>query len=535
MAHEGGVHAGQAHALARELDLTRDLRNIARVLGEGEGVDELIRRGLDWLARVAPYDLATLFELEGDRLVVRAARGRLANDAVKRHAISLDEFPTVREALELRRARAFTEDDHAHGDGDPFDGVLDLPAGHACMVVPLAAGDRPLGILALDRARCERYAQPVVDLVEVYGQLLSLALVNAELSSALARLSAQEHAVKSLLERERYGANAIEARQERPAIDASRSPKMRAVYERAAQVAVADTPVLVRGETGTGKEHLARLLHARSRRSDRPFVTMNCAAIPESLLEPELFGVVKGAFTGAVASRPGRFQTANGGTLLLDEIGELSMPLQAKLLRVLQEGTFEPVGSDRTVRVDVRIVAATHVDLERAIAKGRFREDLYYRLAVFPLELPPLRERMEDLASLAAALIDRLSERANRRGRFKLGEDALAVLRGYHWPGNIRELANVLERAMILSPSSTLHASAIDLGSRAVAAPAAIERAGAVRTLEEVERDHIRETLVRTKGKLYGKDGAAALLGLKPSTLQSRMKKLAIPRVEAVE
>lgn len=523
---------------ARELDLTRDLRNIARVLGEGEGVDELIRRGLDWLARVAPYDLATLFELDGDRLVVRTARGRLANDAVRRHAISLSDFPTVREALELRRARAFTDDDHSHGDGDPFDGVLDLPSGHACMVVPLAAGDRPLGILALDRERCERYSPSVVDLVEVYGQLLSLALVNAELSSALARLRAQEREVTSLLERERYGAHTIESREEKQestAIDASRSPKMRAVYERAAQVAVADTPVLVRGETGTGKEHLARLLHARSRRRDRPFVTMNCAAIPENLLEPELFGVVKGAFTGAVASRPGRFQTANGGTLLLDEIGELSMPLQAKLLRVLQEGTFEPVGSDRTVRVDVRIVAATHVDLERAIEKGRFREDLYYRLAVFPLELPPLRERMEDLPSLAAALIERLAARANRRGRFKLGDDALSVLRGYHWPGNIRELANVLERAMILSPSSTLHASAIDLGSRASAAPVATNNAGSVRTLEEVERDHIRDTLVRTKGKLYGRDGAAALLGLKPSTLQSRMKKLGVARIEDAE
>jgi transcriptional regulator with GAF, ATPase, and Fis domain len=262
---------------------------------------------------------------------------------------------------------------------------------------------------------------------------------------------------------------------------------------------------------------------------------MNCAAIPENLLEPELFGVVKGAFTGAVASRPGRFQTANGGTLLLDEIGELTMPLQAKLLRVLQEGTFEPVGSDRTVRVDVRILAATHVDLEKAIAKGRFREDLYYRLAVFPLELPPLRERMEDLPSIAAALIDRLASRANRRGRFKLGDDALAVLRGYRWPGNIRELANVLERAMILSPTTTLHASSIDLGPRANAHD--IQRSSTsshvARTLEEVERDHIRATLARTKGKLYGQDGAAALLGLKPSTLQSRMKKLGVRRIES--
>jgi formate hydrogenlyase transcriptional activator len=302
--------------------------------------------------------------------------------------------------------------------------------------------------------------------------------------------------------------------------------------------------VLLRGETGTGKEHLARALHARSRRKDRPFVTMNCAAIPENLLEAELFGVVKGAYTGAVAARPGRFQTANGGTLLLDEIGELSLPLQAKLLRVLQEGTFEPVGSDRTVRVDVRILAATHVDLERAIAKGRFREDLYYRLNVFPLEIPSLRERMEDLPRLASVLLDRLASRANRKARCRLGDDALALLRRYDWPGNIRELANVLERAMILSPTSTLNASVIDLGPRASSAAqrplddrAALSgsSSGPVRTLEDVERDHIRATLARTRGKLYGKDGAAALLGLKPSTLQSRMKKLSIARVEESE
>ncbi len=519
-----------------ELDLTRDFRNIARLWSDGETIDEIIRRGLDWIARVAPYDLATLFELDGDRLVVRAARGRLANEAVRKHEISLTEYPTVREALEARRARAFTEDDHAHGDGDPFDGVLDLPAGHSCMVVPLAAGDRPLGILALDRERCERYAQTVVDLVEVYGQLLSLAIVNAELSSALARLRAQEQAHVSLLERDRYG-TATQQPRDGDSLEQSRSPKMRAVLQRAAQVALADTPVLIRGETGTGKEYLARALHARSRRAERPFVTMNCAAIPENLLEAELFGVVKGAYTGAHNNRPGRFQTANGGTLLLDEIGELSMPLQAKLLRVLQEGTFEPVGSDRTVRVDVRILAATHVDLEKAITKGRFREDLYYRLNVFPLEIPPLRERMEDLATIAATLVERLSARANRRVKFKLGDDAMSVLRAYRWPGNIRELANVLERAMILSPSSTLGASSIDLGARASehkldpSAPTAAPH-GALRTLEQIERDAIRDTLAFTKGKLYGRDGAAALLGLKPSTLQSRMKKLGVARVE---
>jgi transcriptional regulator with GAF, ATPase, and Fis domain len=242
---------------------------------------------------------------------------------------------------------------------------------------------------------------------------------------------------------------------------------------------------------------------------------------------------VKGSFTGATRDRSGRFQTANGGTLLLDEIGELSLDLQAKLLRVLQEGAFEPVGSDRTVRVDVRIIAATHVDLERAVAMGRFRADLYYRLNVFPLRLPALRERMEDLGPLSEALLAEQSTRTGRRGR-ALTEAALAKLRGYPWPGNIRELANVLERATILGDGAVLDADTIDLpNARPTLAPTAPTPTGrGARSMQEVEREHIREVLTQTRGRLYGKDGAAAILGLKPSTLQSRMKKLHIERLD---
>jgi transcriptional regulator with GAF, ATPase, and Fis domain len=507
-------------------DLTRDLRDLARIAGVDDGLDDLLRRGLDWLSRLAPYDLATIFALEGDTLVVRMARGSLAGPELRGHALSLDRFPSIREALETRRARAFTELDHAHGDGDPFDGVLDLPHGHACMVVPLVAGERAFGVLSLDRARCETYPQGVVDLAEVYGQILALAIANAEQRALLARLHQRDHERAALLEAELRGAD-------EGVLETSRSPAVREVARRARQVAATGTPVLILGETGTGKERLARAVHTWSPRAEQPFVTLNCAAIPAGLLESELFGHVKGAFTGAGRDRAGRFAMANGGTLLLDEIGELPVELQAKLLRVLQEGEFEPVGADRPVKVDVRILAATHVDLRRAIAAGRFREDLYYRLDVFPLSLPPLRERLEDLPLLCASLLQQSGKRTGRAPT-RVSDAALEKLAGYEWPGNLRELANVLERATILTDARVLGAETIDLPARGGAVPALPAprdpRTG-LGSLDDAQRAHIARVLAATEGRIYGPGGAAEILGLPPSTLQSRMKKLGLPRV----
>ena len=505
-------------------ELTRDLRALALRAGAGD-LDALLRRGLEWLARLAPYDLATVFDLVGDRLVVRAARGPLADRRVRAMSLDLSRFPTIREALASRRARAFTEHDHRDGDGDPFDGVLDLPPGHACMVVPLYTSEGPLGVLTLDRSRCETFPQSVVDLVEVYAQVLALAMENAAQREALARLHAQAEEHARLLDAEVHG-------DDDGVLSRSLSPAVQRLATRARQVARTDTPVLILGETGTGKEHLARAIHRWSARADRPFVKINCAAIPGALLESELFGHLRGSFTGATRDRAGRFQTADGGTLLLDEIGELPLDLQAKLLRVLQEGTFEPVGSDRTARVDVRVIAATHVDLARAVSEGRFRADLFYRLDVFPLTVPPLRARPEDLPALCESLLRELAKRTGRTG-CSVTPAGLARLRAYPWPGNIRELGNVLERATILSPSRELSPDVLDLpAAQGVphAPPPAAEPAPA--TLEEVEAAHIRAVLRATRGKIYGREGAAERLGLKPSTLQSRMKKLGIERVE---
>ncbi|WP_075004659.1 sigma 54-interacting transcriptional regulator [Stigmatella aurantiaca] len=488
-------------------------------------VTELLRRGLDWVTRIARFDLATLFLLKNARLVAVAARGPLANAQVRGHVLELAHFPQVRQALETRRARAFTEEDHT-GEGDPFDGVLDLPPGHSCMVVPLCSGERCYGVLTLDRAECETYAPSVVELVEVYGQILATALQSAEQRAVLERMHRQDREHAKLLESEL-------GRDSEGILESSLSPVMRDLARRARQVAETDTPVLLLGETGTGKERLARAIHRWSARADQPFVTLNCAAIPAGLLESELFGHVKGAFTGAIKDRAGRFQMAHRGTLLLDEIGELPVDLQAKLLRALQEKTFEPVGSDRVVRADVRILAATHVDLLQAIAQRRFREDLYYRLSVFPLRLPPLRERREDLSQLCAFLLEEQARRTGRRG-MRVTPEGLARLAAYDWPGNLRELANVLERATILSSGLELGPQAFELPTRApVEAPEPrppVTVSEDVPTLARVQREHILRVLSLTKGRIYGPGGAAELLGLKPSTLQSRMKKLGIAR-----
>jgi transcriptional regulator with GAF, ATPase, and Fis domain len=302
--------------------------------------------------------------------------------------------------------------------------------------------------------------------------------------------------------------------------------------------------VLITGETGSGKEVLANAIHAWSPRGDEPFVTLNCAAIPENLVESELFGYVRGAFSGATADRAGRFLAAHGGTLFLDEIGDMPLSVQAKLLRVLQqEGAFEPVGADRTVRVDVRIIAATHVDLEAAVAARRLREDLYFRIAVFPLRVPPLRERPEDLPILAQALLDELAARRGR-GPWTLTPAAIGMLARHPWPGNVRQLVNVLERAVILQPAGELDVAHVDPGSGAglaglagAAAPAGAGAPGVgigtgigagiepFEKLDDHERRYLRRVLEHTGGKIYGPGGAAELLGLPPTTLQSKLRR----------
>ena len=499
------------------LNLAHDLKELIEVTARPEEVDAVLRQGLDWLKRVIPYDLATVFLLEEGRLEAHMARGPLANEAVRGHKVQLADFPSLRDTLASRRARAVLEEDHGE-EGDLFDGVLDLSHGHSCMVVPLCAGDRCHGLLSLDRRKCEPYDEATVALAEAYGAILALAYHNARQRIALGVLNEQSRERARRVEERWLG-------EPNSVLRDSRAPGMQRLVAQATQVAATHTPVLIQGETGTGKERLARAIHTWSPRSAAPFVAVNAAAIPESLVESELFGHVKGAFTGALRDRSGAFQAAQGGTLLLDEIGDLPLDLQSKLLRVLQEGSVRPVGAERPVQVDVRVIAATHVDLEAAVEEGRFRRDLYYRLAVFPLHLPPLRERLEDLPLLCEVLLEEQSRRTGRVG-LSVHERALERLRGYAWPGNLRELANALERAAILCPSEVIGPADLHLPQRAgEEAPA-----GGMCTLDELQRRHIERVLAHTEGKISGPGGAAEVLGLKPTTLRSRMEKLGVQR-----
>jgi transcriptional regulator with GAF, ATPase, and Fis domain len=299
------------------------------------------------------------------------------------------------------------------------------------------------------------------------------------------------------------------------------------VLRKIEQVAPTNLPVLILGETGTGKDLVAHSIHQRSLRKNRPLLAVNCAALPDALIESELFGHEKGAFTGAVARTLGRFEAAHGGTILLDEIGELPLSVQAKLLRVLEGGTFERLGSCRTIQADVRVIAATNRNLERDVCEGRFRADLYYRLNVFPLNVPPLRERAEDVPLLVWHFIN-AKQRALGRTIERVPDRTMQALARHAWPGNVRELENLIERALIVSSGSTLVIDAPILEAADGETPA---RAG---TLDDVQRAYIREVLKQCGWKLAGKGNAAERLGLKRGTLQFRMKKLGIRRPESV-
>jgi len=323
----------------------------------------------------------------------------------------------------------------------------------------------------------------------------------------------------------------LELWDESPCFDAQfegivgQSSALRRVLQMVQTVATGDSTVLLLGETGTGKELIARAIHNCSRRKDRAFVKLNCAAIPSGLLESELFGHERGAFTGAITQKIGRVEGADQGSLFLDEIGDIPLELQPKLLRVLQEREFERLGSTRTKKIDVRVVAATHRDLEGMILEGQFRSDLYYRLNVFPISIPPLRERPEDIPLLVRHFVREAARRLHKTID-TIPSETMTALTEYHWPGNIRELENVIERAVILCRGSVLRVPYRDLQSR-IAPGHASEK---LETMADVEREHIRTILKETRWVLSGPRGAARRLGLNRSTLYFRMKKLGIVR-----
>jgi formate hydrogenlyase transcriptional activator len=385
---------------------------------------------------------------------------------------------------------------------------------HCC--VPLITHDRILGTLNVGRLHDAGFTAPEVELLEQVGTQIALAVDNALAFREIAKLKDRLAEEKTYLEEEiRTEHNFTEI--------VGATPTIRKVLRQVEIVAPSDSTVLIQGETGTGKELIARAIHNLSRRRGRTFVKINCAAIPTGLLESELFGHEKGAFTGAIARKVGRFELADGGTLFLDEVGDIPPELQPKLLRVLQEQEFERLGSTQTQHVDVRLVAATNRDLQEMVSERQFRSDLYYRLNVFPLTLPPLRERPEDIPLLVRHFVQQLGRRLNKPIH-SIPAEAMAALTRYPWPGNVRELANFIERAVLLSPGPELRVSLGDLKA------AAESVTGSAATLADAEREHILDVLRQTNWVIGGAGGAAARLGLKRTTLQSKMRKLGIER-----
>ena len=387
--------------------------------------------------------------------------------------------------------------------------------------VPLRSHDRVLGSLNAGRLRDAAFTAEDVELLGQVAQQIAIAVENGLAYRQIAELKEQLSKEKLYLEEEiRTTLNFGE-------IVGESAPLKRALQQ-VEIVAPTDSTVLIQGETGTGKELIARALHNLSGRKERTFVKLNCAAIPTGLLESELFGHEKGAFTGAIAQKVGRVELAHGGTLFLDEVGDIPLELQSKFLRVLQEQEFERLGGTRTIRVDVRLVAATNRDLPAMVASREFRSDLYYRLNVFPIVSPPLRDRPEDVARLVRHFAQKFARRMNKP-ILTIPADTMRALSDYHWPGNIRELENFIERAVILSRGSNLDVPLSELKGPGVSERAADETRP-LTTLEDAEREHIRRALQEANWLVGGPSGAAAKLGMKRTTLQSKMAKLGIAR-----
>jgi formate hydrogenlyase transcriptional activator len=423
--------------------------------------------------------------------------------------------PFLRDAMERDRRTLVLE----HVSTDPrLEGAGMKQAGAECAaLLPLTIGDEFVAAIVVARTTPSRFSPDEVSILEDVARPVATAVANALAFEELQKL-------RSLLEDENVALREeIAATSPTAGAIIGASAGLREVLERVELVAATDSTVLITGETGTGKELVARAIHAASPRAKRAMVKVNCAVLPEGLVASELFGHEKGAFTGALERRRGRFELAAGGTIFLDEVGELPAPVQVMLLRVLQEREFERVGGSETLRTDARVVAATNRNLEEAVRERKFRSDLLYRLNVFPIRMPALRERVEDIPILAEYWASRCSRNVGKTIR-AIDESAMAALRAYPWPGNIRELQNVVERAVILARGNVLGLSDFELPSvSSEAVPARHDR-------PSDERQQIEKALAASRGRVYGVEGAAEVLGVPPTTLEARIRRLGIDK-----
>jgi formate hydrogenlyase transcriptional activator len=500
--------------LARERDRLQVLLEITNALVSELDIHDLFPGITAGLRRAVPHEYSSLaLRVPGtDQLRVHALVFESDPGIQEGATAGIDETPAG-QAVETRRPVVLDAEGLRKFPAHAVRRLVDAGLKSVCSV-PLITRTHVLGTLNVGSTRPHAFSPADVDfLAQVAGQA-AIAIENATAYQQIAQLKDQLAEEKLYLE--------DEIRTERNFGEiVGESAAFKRVLEQVETVAPTDASVLILGETGTGKELIARALHDLSRRRDRTFVKLNCAAIPTGLLESELFGHEKGAFTGAIMQKAGRFELANKGTLFLDEVGDIPLELQPKLLRALQEHEFERLGGTRTIKVDVRLLAATNRDLAHMISERQFRTDLYYRLSVFPISVPPLRERADDIPKLVRYFTQKYSRLINKSVE-NIPSDAMEAMVRYAWPGNVRELENLIERAVILSRGATLQIPLTEI--RAAPEPAA------PMTLEEAERDHIRRVLEKSQWVVGGPSGAATRLGMKRTTLQSKMKKLGISR-----
>ena len=521
--------ADAERALHERLDFEALITDVTArvVVATPENIDAALLLALERLRTAVGADRAVFLEYSEDWTA-----------AVITHVAYADGVSKIPERMDVRGLFPWTDRRLQSGDTVFVPDVAALPPEAAVdqaswqtldtaalLIVPVFPSSGFRHALVVDSTRAPRIWP--VDLeprIRLLGEIMVDAQTRNRHAAELARAHRELSALKDRLESEnRYLRESAVPKGGLDGVVAT-SPAMARVVELVQRVAPTESTVLLLGETGTGKELLARAIHRLSGRRDRLLVAVNCGALPASLIESELFGREKGAYTGALAKQAGRFELADGSTLFLDEVGELPLELQAKLLRVIETGEFERLGSPRTLKVSVRLVAATNRDLEAAVAAGTFRADLYYRLSVFPISIPPLRERREDIPALAYAIAREMGEKMGRRVE-TIPAEVIERLKRHTWPGNVREMRNLIERALILGAGGTL-----DVPLPADAAPPSDTAPRASGTLEDAERRHIQAALEAARWRIRGPGGAADRLGVHEATLRSRLKKLGISR-----
>ena len=486
-------------------------------------VDTKICKALQQIGEYADVDEAFLFQFKASTTETGVSHSWYRSGQVREFNFEADQilelFPWAAGKFKHNEPVVFSALDELPTDASVERAYLENVGLKASIVIPLMYDNELRGLLFVQSFKERQWQAHFIQQIQLAAQVMFSALrrkaTDQKLQSALTHISELKERLQAenvMLQQE------IESQSNHDEIVGS-SPEMKRVVNQAEQVAPSDSTVLILGETGTGKELVANLVHKLSQRAHKKMIRVNCAALPATLIEAELFGREKGAYTGAASKQIGRFELANGSTIFLDEIGELPLELQAKLLRVLQDGEFERLGSTQTVKVDVRVIAATNRDLSRLVKDGDFREDLYYRLNVFPITVPPLREHRMDIPALVWSIVREYGEIMGKSIDM-ISKNTMKHLQAYAWPGNVRELRNVIERAMILSHGGTLTMQIDTSDSQ--------QQTG--QTLAEIETDHIRSILAQTNWRIRGEGGAAHILDMNPCTLESRMKKLGINR-----